>query len=276
MVLKLYRTTRGALLEADGQHFELGNLDWDELVNRSDLGDWLVDQQGSLSPVDASPGPDDLLPPIGTQEVWAAGVTYYRSRSARMEESAGEGDYYDRVYSAPRPELFFKASPHRVAGPGQQVRIRSDSRWNVPEPELTACVASDGRIVGYTIGNDMSSRDIEGENPLYLPQAKVYDGCCALGPCIVLAAEPLPDSTKIGMMIHRNGEVVFAGLTRLDRMKRKPEELVEYLFRDNSFPAGCFLLTGTGVVPPSEFTLRSGDTIRIDIEPIGTLENRVM
>ena len=181
MVLKLYRTTRGALLEADGQHFELGNLDWDELVNRSDLGNWLLEQRAVLSPVDAPPTPDDLLPPIGAQEVWAAGVTYYRSRSARMEESAGEGDYYDRVYSAARPELFFKASPHRVVGPGQQVRIRSDSQWNVPEPELTACVASDGRIVGYTIGNDMSSRDIEGENPLYLPQAKVYDGCCALG-----------------------------------------------------------------------------------------------
>ena len=276
MVLKLYRTTRGVVLEADGRHTELGDLDWDELVNRRDLADWLADRQRSLPSVDAPPSPDELLPPIGTQEVWAAGVTYYRSRSARMEESAGEGDYYDRVYSAPRPELFFKASPHRVVGPGQPVRIRSDSSWNVPEPELTACVASDGRIVGYTIGNDMSSRDIEGENPLYLPQAKVYDGCCALGPCVVLAAEPLPGSTGIGMTIHRDGEVVFAGRTQLDQMKRTPEELVEYLFRDNCFPAGCFLLTGTGIVPPSEFTLRSGDTIRIDVEPIGTLENRVM
>ena len=273
---RLYRTTRGAVLEADGRYLDLGRVDWDQLVNRTDLGDWLHGQQETLEPLDAAPAPGELLPPIGSQEVWAAGVTYYRSRSARMEESTGEGDFYDRVYQAPRPELFFKASPHRVVGPGQEVRIRSDSRWNVPEPELTVCVSSAGRIVGYTIGNDMSSRDIEGENPLYLPQAKVYDGCCALGPCIVLAAEPLPGSTKIGMMIHRNGEVVFAGSTRLDRMKRKPEELVEYLFRDNSFPAGCFLLTGTGIVPPSEFTLRSGDTIRIDVEPIGTLENRVL
>jgi 2-dehydro-3-deoxy-D-arabinonate dehydratase len=275
VVLKLYRTTRGALLEADGRHFELGNLDWDGLVNRRKLGEWLDEQRRLLPPVVVTPNPQELLPPIGTQEVWAAGVTYYRSRSARMEESAGEGDYYDRVYSAPRPELFFKASPHRVAGPGQEVRIRSDSRWNVPEPELTLCVASDRRIVGYTIGNDMSSRDIEGENPLYLPQAKVYDRGCALGPCIVPAAGPLPPATEIAMEVLREEAVVFSGATRLDQMKRTPEELVEYLFRDNRFPAGCFLLTGTGIVPPNDFTLHSGDRIRITIEPIGTLENTV-
>jgi 2-dehydro-3-deoxy-D-arabinonate dehydratase len=264
------------VLEAEGRRFDLGRVDWDQLLNRTDLDDWLHDQQGSLEPLQAEPTPDELLPPIGSQEVWAAGVTYYRSRSARMEESTGEGDFYDRVYQAPRPELFFKASPHRVVGPGQEVRIRSDSQWNVPEPELTVCVSSAGRIVGYTIGNDMSSRDIEGENPLYLPQAKVYDQCCALGPCIVLGADSLPDSTEIAMAIHRDGAPVFSGSTRLEQMKRKPEELVEYLFRENSFPAGCFLLTGTGIVPPSEFTLRSGDTIEIKIEPIGTLENRVM
>ncbi len=276
MPFKLYRTTRGAVLEAEGRCFNLGRVDWDHLLNRTDLDDWLRGQQEKLEPLDAGPAPRELLPPIGSQEVWAAGVTYYRSRSARMEESAGEGDFYDRVYQAPRPELFFKASPHRVVGPGQEVRIRSDSRWNVPEPELTVCVSSAGRIVGYTIGNDMSSRDIEGENPLYLPQAKVYDQCCALGPCILLGAEPLPQSTEIAMEIHRHGAAVFSGSTRLDQMKRKPEELVEYLYRENSFPAGCFLLTGTGIVPPSEFTLRSGDTIRITIEPIGTLENGVM
>jgi 2-dehydro-3-deoxy-D-arabinonate dehydratase len=276
MRFKLYRTVRGSVLEAEGRRFDLGRVDWDQLVNRTDLDDWLRDQRESLEPLDAEPSADELLPPIGSQEVWAAGVTYYRSRSARMEESTGEGDFYDRVYQAPRPELFFKASPHRVVGPGQQVRIRSDSQWNVPEPELTVCVSSAGRIVGYTIGNDMSSRDIEGENPLYLPQAKVYDQCCALGPCIVLGADALPDSTEIAMAIHRDDAPVFSGSTRLEQMKRKPEELVEYLFRENSFPAGCFLLTGTGIVPPSEFTLRSGDTIQITIQPIGTLENRVM
>jgi 2-dehydro-3-deoxy-D-arabinonate dehydratase len=276
MRFKLYRTVRGSVLEAEGRRFDLGRVDWDQLLNRTDLDDWLRDQRESLEPLEAEPTADELLPPIGSQEVWAAGVTYYRSRSARMEESTGEGDFYDRVYQAPRPELFFKASPHRVVGPGQEVRIRSDSQWNVPEPELTVCVSSAGRIVGYTIGNDMSSRDIEGENPLYLPQAKVYDQCCALGPCIVLGAGPLPDSTEIAMAIRRDDAPVFSGSTRLEQMKRKPEELIEYLFRENSFPAGCFLLTGTGIVPPSEFTLRSGDTIEIKIPPIGTLENRVM
>jgi 2-dehydro-3-deoxy-D-arabinonate dehydratase len=276
MRAKLYRTTRGAVLEAEGRHLDLGRVDWDQLLNRTDLDDWLAEQQETLEPLESGPAPDELLPPIGSQEVWAAGVTYYRSRSARMEESAGEGDYYDRVYQAPRPELFFKASPHRVVGPGQEVRIRSDSKWNVPEPELTVCVSSAGRIVGYTIGNDMSSRDIEGENPLYLPQAKVYDQCCALGPCILLGAEPLPGSTEIALEIRRSDAVVFSGSTRLEQMKRKPEELVEYLFRENSFPSGCFLLTGTGIVPPSEFTLRSGDAIRITIESIGTLGNGVM
>ena len=276
MDFKLYRTTRGAMLEAADRHFELGEVDWDELLNRHDLDDWLLRQPRDLRQLHAGPTPHEILPPIGSQEVWAAGVTYYRSRSARMEESSQGGDFYDRVYEAPRPELFFKATPHRVVGPRQPVRIRSDARWSVPEPELTACVSRAGRIVGYTIGNDMSSRDIEGENPLYLPQAKVYDGCCALGPCILLGEKPLPQSTEIAMEILRHRAVVFSGSTRLDQMKRKPEELVEYLFRDNSFPAGCFLLTGTGIVPPSEFTLQSGDEIRITIEPIGTLDNKVM
>jgi 2-dehydro-3-deoxy-D-arabinonate dehydratase len=172
--------------------------------------------------------------------------------------------------------LFFKASPHRVAGDGQEVRIRRDAHWNVPEPELAVCVSSSGRIFGYTIGNDMSSRDLEGENPLYLPQAKIYDRCCGLGPCVLLQDAPLSPSTEIEMEIVRDGSTVFAGSTPLERMKRTPEELVEYLFRDNSFPSGCFLLTGTGIVPPSQFTLRPGDAIRITIEPIGTLHNKVM
>lgn len=265
------------MLEADGECFEAPGVDWDEIFCRPDPADWLLRETTTRRPPEAAPSPGDLLPPIGSQEVWAAGVTYYRSRSARMEESsdAGGGDFYDRVYSAPRPELFFKASPHRVAGHRREVRIRSDARWNVPEPELTVCISPAGNIIGYTIGNDLSSRDIEGENPLYLPQAKVYDGCCALGPCILLGAEPLPDATEIVMNIHRNRGAVFSGATQLDQMKRKPPELIEYLFRDNSFPAGCFLLTGTGIVPPADFTLQSGDEIRITIEPIGTLQNTV-
>lgn len=276
MLARLYRTVQGAAVELDGQYFKLGQVDWDAVFRQDDPGDWLVRQAKGVEPSGQGPGAEELLAPIGSQEVWAAGVTYYRSRSARMEESDEGGDFYDRVYSADRPELFFKASPHRVVGPGGAVRIRSDASWNVPEPELTMCVSSAGRIFGVTIGNDMSSRDIEGENPLYLPQAKVYDGCCALGPAIVVLAEPLPESTQIVMEIGRGGAVVFSGSTSLEQMKRRPEELVEYLFRENSFPDGCFLLTGTGVVPPSEFTLQSGDEIRITIGPIGTLVNTVV
>jgi 2-dehydro-3-deoxy-D-arabinonate dehydratase len=204
-------------------------------------------------------------------------VTYYRSRTARIEESkdAGGGDFYDRVYLAQRPELFLKATPHRVAGSGQNVRIRGDSKWNVPEPELTLAVNSRGEIFGYTIGNDMSSRDIEGENPLYLPQAKVYDLSCGLGPCVLVSEEALSPETRIRLEIARAGETVFDSSTSLSTMKRAPAELVEYLFRDNSFPTGCFLLTGTGIVPPDSFTLLSGDEIRITIDSIGTLINIV-
>ena len=221
--------------------------------------------------------PASLLAPIGTQEVWAAGVTYLRSRTARMEESkdAGGGTFYDKVYNAVRPELFFKGTPHRVAGPGTPVRIRSDSRWNVPEPELTLAINQHGRIFGYTIGNDMSSRDIEGENPLYLPQAKVYDRSTGLGPCLLITDEPLPPTTTIAITINRAGTAVFTGSTPISQIKRPFPELAEFLFRDNSFPRGAFLMTGTGVVPPDSFTLQSGDEIRITIEPIGTLVNSV-
>ncbi|MDR3453460.1 MAG: fumarylacetoacetate hydrolase family protein, partial [Rhodoferax sp.] len=215
--------------------------------------------------------------PIESQEVWAAGVTYYRSRSARMEESksAGGGDFYDRVYSAERPELFFKSTASRVVGPGSEVRIRTDSKWNVPEPELTLAINNHGQIIGYTVGNDMSSRDIEGENPLYLPQAKVYDGSCALGPGILITQEPLPAATPIRLEILRGGAAVFSADTALTELKREPATLVEYLFRDNSFPKGAFLMTGTGIVPPDTFTLLPGDLIRITIDPIGTLDNGV-
>ena len=192
-----------------------------------------------------------------------------------MEESQREADIYDRVYQAERPELFFKATPHRVVGHGGEVRIREDSQWNVPEAELALAVNREGRVFGYTIGNDMSSRSIEGDNPLYLPQAKIYDGSCALGPCLLLSEDPLPPSTEISLRILRRNAEVFRGATRLCQIKRTPEELVGYLFRDNSFPNGCYLLTGTGIVPESNFTLASGDEIEITIDPIGTLTNRV-
>lgn len=274
--MKLYRSRQGILAEHAGHFYTLNAPSWDDLVTREDLRDYLGRLIREAKPVDGL-APKDLLPPIGSQEVWAAGVTYYRSRNARMEESkgAGGGDFYDRVYHAMRPELFFKAMPHRVVGPDAKVAIRDDASWSVPEPELTLFVTSGGKIAGYTIGNDMSSRDIEGENPLYLPQAKVYDRSCALGPCLLIGDEPLSAATEITLEIRRDGAVAFSGATTLKEMKRKPEELVEYLYRNNSFPRGCFLLTGTGIVPPDSFTLKLGDEIRITVPPIGTLVNTV-
>ena len=275
--MKLHRTTRGPVVEDSGGFYQT-SADWDALINRDDLESLLIKIVRESAALKAFDWQTEAIAPIGHQEVWAAGVTYYRSRAARIEESksSGGGDFYDRVYSATRPELFFKATPHRVAGPGQEVRIRRDSEWNVPEPELALAVNSTGNIIGYTIGNDMSSRDIEGMNPLYLPQAKVYSQCCGLGPAIYVSSKPLDDKTDIHLQIHREGTQVFGGRTDLTRMKRSPSELVEYLFRDNSFPYGCFLLTGTGIVPPDDFTLHAGDEIRITIEPIGTLMNKVV
>lgn len=276
--MKLYRTTHGVIAEQHGGFYRLDAGDWDELINRDNLISDLNADIARLEPIARfSLAQADLLAPVGRQEVWAAGVTYYRSRTARMEESqaAGGGDFYDKVYAAERPELFFKATPHRVAGPGQNVRIRGDSKWNVPEPELALVISRAGRILGYTIGNDMSSRDIEGENPLYLPQAKVYLGSCALGPGVFVTDEKLPVETEIKLEIVRDVEAVFTGATTLAAIKRSFDSLVEYLFRDNSFPHGCFLLTGTGIVPPDEFTLHSGDRIQITIDPIGTLVNTV-
>jgi 2-dehydro-3-deoxy-D-arabinonate dehydratase len=224
-----------------------------------------------------APAPAALRAPIGTQEVWAAGVTYLRSRTARMEESkdSGGGTFYDKVYNAARPELFFKATPPRVSAPGATVRIRGDSKWNVPEPELTLALNKNGKIFGYTIGNDMSSRDIEGENPLYLPQAKVYHGSAALGPCIFVTDQPLAPTTAISIEIRRGGAAVFTGTIEISQIKRTFPELAEFLFRDNHFPQGAFLMTGTGIVPNDDFTLRSGDEIRITIGNIGTLVNTV-
>ena len=280
--MKLYNTTQGILATDDDQTFHALLLsDWDELVTHPDLhtlvGDSLrTSRISSKTPLPA-PAPDQILPPIGSQEVWASGVTYYRSRSARIEESkdAGGGTFYDRVYAAERPELFFKATARRVVGPGAPVRIRSDASWSVPEPELTLLLNPAGNILGYTVGNDMSSRDIEGENPLYLPQAKVYDGSCALGPCILLAEQPIPRTTGIRLTIHRDQRPVFTGETTLAELKRDPKELASYLYRDSSFPTGAYLLTGTGIVPGDDFTLNHGDVVEISIDGIGTLTNPV-
>lgn len=218
-----------------------------------------------------------LLPPIDAQEVWAAGVTYKRSRAARMEESEAAASCYDRVYVSPRPEIFFKATPHRTVGPGGALRIRRDAKWNVPEPELALVVSSSLKLVGFTIGNDMSSRDIEGDNPLYLPQAKVYNQCCGLGPWITLAASmPARDSIGIRMQIRRGGEAVFAGETSVAQMARTFEDLIEWLGRDQSFPSGVFLLTGTGIVPDSTFTLHPDDVVEIQIDGIGALTNSIV
>jgi 2-dehydro-3-deoxy-D-arabinonate dehydratase len=271
--MRAYRTARGVLVEHDGRFYPL-HESWDELVRSSNPHE-RARAATRIQSVNFDPA--TALAPIVSQEVWAAGVTYFRSRDARMRESkdAGGGDFYARVYDAPRPELFFKATGRRVVGTGAPVRIRSDASWSVAEPELTLLISPGGNIIGYTIGNDMSSRDIEGENPLYLPQAKVYTGSCALGPGVLLSSEPLPKSTKISIEIDRGGKNAFTGSTTLNELKRDPSELVEFLFRDNSFPDGAFLMTGTGIVPGDEFTLHSGDGIRISIDGIGTLVNHV-
>lgn len=277
--MKLYNARQGCVLEHQARWHLCGNLTWDELVRHDDLSAFLQSSVANLPTLESFNLnlDENLLAPIGSQEVWAAGVTYHRSRDARMEESesAGGGDFYDRVYRAERPELFFKATPHRVVGPGGKVAIRSDAKWSVPEPELALLVSPGGHILGYTVANDMSSRDIEGENPLYLPQAKVYDRSCALGPCVLVSSEPLPPSTEIHLDILRNGNSAFAGRIALTELKRDPKTLVEYLYRNNSFPHGCFLLTGTGIVPPDSFSLATGDVIRISIDTVGTLVNSV-
>jgi 2-dehydro-3-deoxy-D-arabinonate dehydratase len=270
--MKLFRTRQGIMIEQAGAFSRLSGTDWDGLINSDELERNARDATPCLAPTLA-----ELLAPIGSQEVWAAGVTYYRSRDARMEESknAGGGDFYAKVYEAERPELFFKAPAYRVVGPGAAVRIRRDAKWSVPEPELTLVINNRGAIVGYTIGNDMSSRDIEGENPLYLPQAKVYDGSCALGPCVYLTHEPLSLDTKIELTIRRGSEVAFSGATTLRSIKRPFTELAAYLYRETTFPHGCLLMTGTGIVPPTDFTLQHADEITIKIDGIGELCNRV-
>ncbi|MGB7395403.1 MAG: fumarylacetoacetate hydrolase family protein [Pricia sp.] len=283
----IYKTAKGAIIQHENTSYLKKIEDWDKFLNRknlygallADIADETLEEQNTIR---SSRLEDHQLepayePPMGTQEIWASGVTYKRSREARMEESkkAGGGSFYDRVYDADRPELFFKASAQRTVGHGGTVRIRKDSSWDVPEPELALFVSSEGSIEGYTIGNDMSSRSIEGENPLYLPQAKTYDGCAALGPCIFVSEKPISPETEIHLEILRGGATVFSDRIPISQMKRKHTDLVDYLFRECSFPNGCFLMTGTGIVPPDGFTLEVGDETRITIDHIGTLVNFV-
>lgn len=277
--MQLYKTKEGNILRSQGRSTRIdGN--WDTIINQKDLHKHLSGLL-NVSPIEESHADKiiaaGVLPPIGTQEVWAAGVTYLRSRDARMEESKDSGGdfFYRKVYDADRPELFFKALAHRVVGPGQNVRIRKDSKWDVPEPELTLFINSEGSIQGYTAGNDMSSRSIEGENPLYLPQAKMYEGSCALGPCLFVPAQPISAETNIRITIKRSSKNVFDGTIQLNRMKRQLPELASWLFREMTFSSGCYLMTGTGLVPGNDFTLQSGDEVSITIDGIGTLTNTV-
>ena len=248
----------------------------DALLERADLPEALaVAQRGTLPewPLDQV----RLLTPVESQEVWAAGVTYLRSKQARMEESDFSARAYDHVYEAARPEIFFKSFPHKVVASGDAVGIRQDARWSVPEPELALVINSAGRVAGYSIGNDMSSRDIEGENLLYLPQAKIYSRSCAIGPWIVVGpTEQDARQWAVGLRIHRDGQMAFDGDTKVGQLKRRFDELVEHLFRSQVFPMGAVLLTGAGIVPDDTFTLRAGDVVRITISGIGALENPVV
>lgn len=278
--MKLFKVRQGIVIEDDTSNFFLlENVSWDEFVNDDKLYEKIksITQTQKSSPDAGDLIASAIMPPVQSQELWACGVTYIRSKEGRQEESkaAGGGDFYARVYEAERPEVFFKATPHRIVGYGEKVNIRKDSTWDVPEPELTLVVTSSGKIVGYTIGNDMSSRSIEGENPLYLPQAKTYDACAAIGPCVYVTEEPLPANTMISLEIMRSGDQVFKGTVGINQMRRTPQELVSFVFRECTFPHGCLVMTGTGIVPGQDFTLRSGDEIRITIDNIGMLVNMV-
>jgi 2-dehydro-3-deoxy-D-arabinonate dehydratase len=252
-------------------------MDWDTLVDHQHLYQHLVKQLPGFQKTQSMDVEGDWDAPIGSQELWAAGVTYLRSKEAREKESAqsGGGSFYDKVYDAKRPELFFKSLSHRLAGNNSIVHIRRDSNWDVPEPELTLFVSSAGTIEGYTIGNDMSSRSIEGENPLYLAQAKVYDRCAALGPCLLVPENTIDIQSLIHLKIFRDNQLVFEGETSLSKMKRSLQELADFLFLETTFSKGVMLMTGTGIVPPDDFTLHVKDRIEISIDHIGTLINHV-
>jgi 2-dehydro-3-deoxy-D-arabinonate dehydratase len=276
--MKIYKTALGILVNHEDIVFHVEYIDWDTLVNRDNLYEYLLTLKSkSVHFSEGILSPRIVRAPIVRQEIWAAGVTYMRSREARMEEAkdSGASDFYAKVYDAERPELFFKSAAHRCVGNGQAVNIRKDSKWNVPEPELTLFASSSGKIVGYTIGNDMSSRDIEGENPLYLPQAKSYDKSAAIGPCLYVPISPIDPDTAIEMTITRDKNEVFSGKISINQMKRTHTELIDYLFREMSFPHGVYLMTGTCLVPPNDFTLQVDDVISITIDCIGTLANVV-
>ncbi len=277
--MKIYNTKRGIVIDNEGQYFLSKETNWDVFINRQGLYAAVSAEIGSLTadPSLAGATTDEVLAPLVNQEVWASGVTYFRSRTARIEESkdAGGGTFYDRVYNADRPELFFKAPAYRTVGTGADVRIRKDSKWNVPEPELTLFMCSAGTIEGYSIGNDMSSRDIEGENPLYLPQAKSYTGSAAVGPCVYVSDAPINPEATITLEIKRGSEVAFTESIAISQMKRKHTELAGWLFKELDFKYGVFLMTGTGIIPADEFTLQVGDVVNISIEGIGILSNTV-
>lgn len=277
--MKIYNTSDHIIIEHNNKCYIPLNQDWDSFINHAYLFEKITSEISEYELIGDATILESkhILAPIANQEIWASGVTYMRSKAARMEESkeSGGATFYDKVYDAERPELFFKSTPSRTVGPGQKVRIRKDSTWDVPEPELTLFINSEAQIVGYTIGNDMSSRSIEGENPLYLPQAKMYDAGAALGPCILVTEKPISSETLISIQISRDNSEVFAGSIAINQMKRKHTELVEFLFREQTFSKGVFLMTGTGIVPGNEFTLKSGDVISISIEGIGTLVNEV-
>jgi len=276
--MHLYNTTSGIYLEKKSLFYLIDIIQWDELVNTNNLYTYLQSLIFTANPINqAAFSQLTILPPIQHQEIWAAGVTYLRSREARMEESkiSGGADFYAKVYDAQRPELFFKSTAARCVGTNANVNIRKDANWNVPEPELTLFANGNGKIVGYTIGNDMSSRDIEGENPLYLPQAKCYEKSAAIGPCLYVPENPINPDAKINMQIFRAEAELFSGQISINQMKRTHQELIDYLFRSMDFPKGVYLMTGTCLVPPNEFTLAVGDRISISIAEIGVLTNTV-
>jgi 2-dehydro-3-deoxy-D-arabinonate dehydratase len=275
--MHLFNTTKGVVLqrESSAQFLEDG---WDSLISNDNLPEYLSGLADPPNEAAQEAIAGHLLPPIGTQEIWACGVSYFNSQMARREESetTGGADFYTRVYHADRPELFFKSAAHRAAGHRQAVRIRRDSSWNVPEPELTLVVSPSGKILGYTVGNDMSSRSIEGENPLYLPQAKTYEQSAGIGPGMLVADKPLSPNSEIRMSIFRNNESAFFGQTRISAINRTFEDMVAYLYRELAFPVGAYLMTGTGIVPPREFTLEPGDRIEIEIAGVGKLVQTVV
>ena len=273
--MHLYRTEESPIVEAGGKRYRI-DQSWNDLFLDDHLPTTLRKLIDSSEPDSSIGDPKDTaLAPIVDQEIWAAGVTYFRSKTARMDESkdAGGGDFYDRVYDAERPEIFFKATAIRTVGHGGSMYLRDDSTWIVPEPELTLAISPGGKIIGYTVGNDLSCRDIEGENPLYLPQAKTFRDCAAIGPAIYVTDQAMDPETDISLVIKRGGKEIVSDGTTLSQMKRTLQELVGYLFSNNSHPKGCFLMTGTGVVPADDFCLQSGDEVSITIEPIGTLVN---